>query len=68
MIDTNSATWAAVEDACKAEIDACLTRLTRTGLPLPETEFERGNLSALRRILALAERRETYAYEPPRYL
>lgn len=67
MIDPQSLTWRAVTKAIAEDIADAQRRLERTGLALPETEFERGRIAALRQIERLAEPREQIPVEPPQY-
>lgn len=52
-IDPNSPTWQAVKARAEARINNVLTKLATPGLPLAETENERGRLAELRELLAL---------------
>ncbi|MCV0395469.1 MAG: hypothetical protein K5872_22235 [Rhizobiaceae bacterium] len=54
-IDPHSQTWAIVKDAVDRMAEQAITRLQTRGLPAADTEHERGRLSALRDVLALAE-------------
>lgn len=68
MIDVHSATWRAVKADAEEAIAYARKRLEQPGLPLPETEHERGRIAALNHILALAEPRDAIPVEPPAYL
>jgi hypothetical protein len=60
MIDQQSLTWQEVKGLCDAEIAICLARIEARNCDYNETEFQRGQLVALRKILAL-----TFTPKPP---
>lgn len=66
-VDPQSLTWQAVTKAIAEDIASARKRLERTGLDLPQTEFERGRIAALRQIESLAQPREQIPVEPPQY-
>ena len=54
-IDPHSATWKAIAEDARQRIEDAHSRLESRGLPIADTEFERGRIKALRDILALAD-------------
>lgn len=55
MIDPHSATWLAVKAEIDKELETARTRLETRGLPVADTEHQRGRIAALKDIAALAE-------------
>lgn len=55
-IDVQSNTWLSLAPYLEQEIAGSLTRLASPNLPEGPTEFERGYIAAMRKILKLPER------------
>lgn len=53
-IERQSLTWKAIEAHCREKLSAKGAELERSGIDLASTENIRGEISALRQILALA--------------
>lgn len=66
-INPNSQTWQTITAETTKQIEESRKRLERAGLDLPQTEFERGRIAALRYIASLAESRDTIPIDPPQY-
>jgi hypothetical protein len=67
MIDPNSGTWHAIKAHAETEIEDALRRLESPGLDAAQTEFVRGQIKALRKILALAQPRPSIPAPAPAY-
>lgn len=65
MIETQSATWQAIVEACEKHISEAQLRLEAHGRDLGTTEYERGKIAALRRILSLANPPRPVPTPPP---
>lgn len=66
-IDTASRTWRAVQDWATDRLAAARRRLEQRGLEGGDTEFERGQIDALRSLLAVPEPTKEIPPTSPRY-
>jgi hypothetical protein len=55
MIETGTKTWTQIKAVLDEGIKACRGKLEQQGLPMAETEYERGRLSVFRDIRALGD-------------
>jgi len=66
-IDIHSLTWRTIESWVKKEIETARDQLEAPGRGQESTEDLRGQIHALRRVLALAKPKEVFPSEAPDY-
>ncbi len=62
-IDISTATWTVLKEVMEDHITEAQKILEKTGLGVAETEFQRGRISAMRKILDLASNKKPVVYE-----
>lgn len=68
MIDPHSPTWRLVKALAEKDIASSQSRLEASGCDIATTENLRGQIKALRNILALAEPQPTIPSSDPLYI
>lgn len=64
-IDFHSSTWRAVKKFCEAEIAAARTRLEQVGLEQSKTDALRGEIGAMRAVLAQDQSNQPVIHQGP---
>lgn len=65
MLDPHSATWQAVKVHAEQELVIARAMLESNGLDHDETQFQRGKIVALKKLLAMAEPRRIIPIAEP---
>lgn len=66
-IEPHSQTWRRVQEWAEAELDEAVRTLTQRGVGPVETEYERGRIAALSKLLSLAAEPQTILVEAVHY-
>lgn len=66
-IEPHSQTWRHVQEWAEAELDEAVRTLTQRGVGPVETEYERGRIAALSKLLSLAAEPQTISVEAVHY-